>query len=263
MRQMWQTELRPRLAGRPGGGVIVSRTLKVLGLGESAAEQIIKGLLACENPTIGTYAKQDGIHLRLTAKAADEAAARALIAPMEAKIRHLLRRTIYGVDGDTPAKVVRDLLGQAGLTVGTAEYGTGGALMALLEEAGGRSYPGGLSFTGPGGLSAVGLAGDEAHWASEAGASDLAREARKRCGASLGLGAAGALISGTPGAGGAPTAWVALDDGSPVQRTASMTYATAVSEMRRLAALAALNLLRLWLLDHSEATGSGDEVQAR
>ena len=36
------------------------------------------------NPSVGTYAKSDGIHLRLTARAATADAARELIAPLEA-----------------------------------------------------------------------------------------------------------------------------------------------------------------------------------
>ncbi len=256
MRQMWQNEVKPRLAGRAGGGVIVSRTLKVLGLGESAAEDLIKGLLASENPTIGTYAKQDGVHLRLTAKAPDEKAARALIEPMEAEIRSILRRAIYGVEGDTPAQVVRDLLCRLGLTVGTAEYGTGGAVMALLEETGKDCYAGGLSLVGNGSLSALGLEGDERRWATPEGATALAKEIRQRCGASLGLGLAADLTAGPAGARSDKSAWVALDDGTSTVRTASMTYATTIIEMRRLAALAALNLLRLWLLDHGDSANT-------
>ena len=52
------------------GGVIVSRTLKLAGIGESHAEEALGDLTRSTNPTLATYAKSDGIHLRLTAKAA-------------------------------------------------------------------------------------------------------------------------------------------------------------------------------------------------
>jgi len=38
MRRMWENEVEPRLRQRSGGAVIFSKTLKVIGLGESAAE---------------------------------------------------------------------------------------------------------------------------------------------------------------------------------------------------------------------------------
>ena len=115
-------------------------------------------LLASTNPTIGTYAKQDGIHLRLTAKAADKRAALALIEPVEREIRAILGAAVYGVDGETPQGIVCGLLAESGLTVATAEYGTAGALGALLEApwAPGGCYAGGLALTARPALVALG-----------------------------------------------------------------------------------------------------------
>ena len=50
---------------------------------------MVSPLLKSLNPTIGVYAKADGIHLRLTAKAASEREASALIRPVEQQIRDL------------------------------------------------------------------------------------------------------------------------------------------------------------------------------
>ena len=63
MRRMWEHEVRPRLRRLVSGVVIVSRTLKVLGVGESQAEETIRAFLRSATPTIGTYAKSDGVHL--------------------------------------------------------------------------------------------------------------------------------------------------------------------------------------------------------
>ncbi|MDP2900289.1 MAG: molybdopterin-binding protein [Candidatus Bathyarchaeota archaeon] len=253
MRRMWEHEVRPRLRRLVSGVVIVSRTLKVLGVGESQAEEKIRAFLRSANPTIGTYAKSDGVHLRLTAKAADEAAARAVITPVEAGIRAALGDAVYGVDDETPQDVVCDLLGGSGQSVATLDYGTGGALSGLFAEAPGRQscFAGGLVAESRPALVALGV--DAAVLAAQgpvspAGAAALARTTRVRLGATLGLALAGALDahSGEPQPVG--TIFVALDDGKTEPRIASISYATAISEMRRLGALTALNLLRQSLL---------------
>src|SRR5919197_1751685 len=69
MRKMWEEQVLPRLAHRITGGIIVSRVLKLVGIGESHAEEALGDLTRSTNPTLATYAKSDGIHLRVTAKA--------------------------------------------------------------------------------------------------------------------------------------------------------------------------------------------------
>src|SRR5436305_8781926 len=44
MHKMWEEEVQPRLARRISGGVIVSRTLKLVGIGESHAEEAVGNL---------------------------------------------------------------------------------------------------------------------------------------------------------------------------------------------------------------------------
>src|SRR5438270_8010854 len=76
MHKMWEEQAQPRLAKLISGGAIVSRTLKLAGIGESHAEEALGGELThSTSPTLATYAKSDGIHLRLTAKAATPAEA--------------------------------------------------------------------------------------------------------------------------------------------------------------------------------------------
>ncbi|MBI2320884.1 MAG: CinA family nicotinamide mononucleotide deamidase-related protein, partial [Chloroflexi bacterium] len=72
MRRMWQEEVMPHLRQRMGSAAIVSRTLKVLGPGESAVEEMVRHLIASANPTLATYAKPDGVYVRVTAKAASD-----------------------------------------------------------------------------------------------------------------------------------------------------------------------------------------------
>ena len=78
MRKMWEEQINPRLQKIAGTGVIATRTLKTVGLGESAAEEVVQPLIRNMNPTLATYAKQDGVHLRMGAKAESRDAAEKL-----------------------------------------------------------------------------------------------------------------------------------------------------------------------------------------
>ena len=51
-------------------------------VGESPAADRISDLLDLENPTVATYAKEDGVLIRVTASAADHDAALALAMPV-------------------------------------------------------------------------------------------------------------------------------------------------------------------------------------
>ena len=69
-------------------GVILSRTLKLFGIGESAMEARLRERMnAMTNPTLAPYAKEGECELRITAHAPNKEAAHALIAPVDADIR--------------------------------------------------------------------------------------------------------------------------------------------------------------------------------
>lgn len=133
MRRMWLEEVEPRLARIAHGGVILSRTLKILGIGESAVEERLGELVHAANPTAATYARDDGIHVRLTARANDIDAARAALAPVEEQVRGLFGEAIFGVDDEGLPEVTARRLLSAGLRVAVAEAGLSGALCASLD----------------------------------------------------------------------------------------------------------------------------------
>ena len=55
---------------RLADGTIVSRTLKIFGMGESAVEDLLRDRMnAMTNPTLAPYAKEGEVELRITAKA--------------------------------------------------------------------------------------------------------------------------------------------------------------------------------------------------
>src|SRR5689334_8865184 len=110
MHKMWEEQVQPRLAKRISGGVIVSRILKLIGIGESHAEEAVGDLTRSINPTLATYAKSDGIHLRLTAKATTVSEADALLDGFEPSVRDRVGEWIYGTEADNFPAVVGQML---------------------------------------------------------------------------------------------------------------------------------------------------------
>lgn len=129
--------LRERTAGSPQ--VIRSRTLRVVGVGESRAEELLHDLMQDANPSVAPYAKVSEVHLRVTAKAADEATADAVIAERAALVRERLGNSIYGEDETTLEETVVSLLREKRKTVATAESCTGGLLAGRLTNVPGSS----------------------------------------------------------------------------------------------------------------------------
>ncbi|MGH9187071.1 MAG: competence/damage-inducible protein A [Acidimicrobiales bacterium] len=135
----------PDLARRAGvASAIRSRTLRTWGESESGlAERLaerIKVLDVAGNPTIAFLASGiEGLKVRLTAKAADEESALALIAAEEAAARALIGEIVFGVDDETMEHAVARLLVDGGLTLGLAESLTGGLMGVRITELPGAS----------------------------------------------------------------------------------------------------------------------------
>ncbi|MDR3239714.1 MAG: competence/damage-inducible protein A [Clostridiales bacterium] len=118
----------------------VSKMLKICGVGESAAEEMIKDLIDGQtNPTIAPYAKTSEVWIRVTAKAADEAEAAEIMRPTLEEIRRRLGDHVYGEDEDTLEGVAVKRLLEKKLTIACAESCTGGALTAKLVDCPGVS----------------------------------------------------------------------------------------------------------------------------
>ncbi|HEX8967646.1 MAG TPA: competence/damage-inducible protein A [Chloroflexota bacterium] len=139
MHKMWEEQAQPRLAKLISGGAIVSRTLKLAGIGESHAEEAVGDLTRSANPTLATYAKSDGIHLRLTAKAPTRDEADRLLDAFEPRVRERVADWVYGTESDSFPTVVGAMLRERHLTLAVAESATGGQLASLVTEAPGAS----------------------------------------------------------------------------------------------------------------------------
>jgi len=120
-------------------GVFLSRRLHVWGIGESLLAEQVADLLASPNPTVAPYAGGGLVTLRVTARAADRAAAQALLMPVEREIRERVGVACFGADDDTLASVVLAKLLERGQTLAVAESCTGGGLGAALAAVPGAS----------------------------------------------------------------------------------------------------------------------------
>ena len=95
---MTEASVEPYLREKTTGerAVIQSRTLRIVGIGESTVEERVRDLIAGTNPTVAPYAKTGEVHLRLTARAPSELEAAAMIGPLETQIRGRLGRPSTG-----------------------------------------------------------------------------------------------------------------------------------------------------------------------
>ncbi len=137
MTYMWEHHVEPTLGA---GAVLRWRTLKMLGIGESSVEEVLSELVRSTAPTVATYAKNDGVHVRITDKAADAATADARIATMERTIRDRLGRYVWGTDDDTLGSVIGRGLAARGWRLATAESLSGGDVARALSETPGAEH---------------------------------------------------------------------------------------------------------------------------
>jgi nicotinamide-nucleotide amidase len=137
MKPMFEETVRPYLQTK-ADSVLVSKMIKILGIGESAVAEKVKGLMDAQtNPTIAPYAKDVGVMLRVTAKAETQEKALELIEPIEEEIKEILGDNVYATEDITIEDVVAKLLIERRLTISTAESCTGGMIASTLIN-----YPG-------------------------------------------------------------------------------------------------------------------------
>lgn len=248
----------PDLLERAGEqAVIVSRSLRTWGMSESGlAERIADQVEAQTNPTIAFLARGiEGLYVRITAKAASEPEARALIEVEEKAIRHVLGDVIFGVDGDGMEAVVIRLMKDRGWTLGVAESLTGGLIGSRLAEVPGSSdvFRGSVvSYATDVKRDLLGVTAERV--VSAESAIEMAQGARRALGADVGISVTG--VAGPAEQEGQPVGTVffgvALPDGRVEAVPGRLPGDRA--RIRQFSTISLLNLLRLRLLDRP---GSG------
>ena len=203
------------------GVVIVTRTIKTFGISEGGLDEMLSPLFKSENPSLGIYSKQDGIHLRAIATANSESKAREMIAPMEEEIRRIAGHAIWGLDDETVESKAIDALKRTGSTLGIIEGFTGGLLSSSLNEAPGYAdvVSGGIVASNPTALQRCGVPDEVSlNWnsATSASAEMMARAAQDFFGADVGIGITGLVREPTEASGPVGTAHMAFAVGDKV-----------------------------------------------
>jgi nicotinamide-nucleotide amidase len=141
LREMSERCIFPLLRQELGeANQLFTRSLLLADMGESQAADLLGDIVSGQtDPTVAMYAAPALVRVRLATKAPDEAAARAKFEPLEARIRAVLGTHIFGVDADTMASVVGDLLRVRGQTLAVAESCTGGLIASKITDIPGSS----------------------------------------------------------------------------------------------------------------------------
>ena len=251
MYYMWEREVVPRLSPYTGGQIF-TRILRVWGLGESTVEEQLDALLHNTNPTIATYAKSDAVDVRITAKAETHERAEQLVAEMEAQARQILGHHVFGVDKETLQSVVARHLAQRNQWLAVMESLTGGLLSSTITDHPGSSkhFIGGVVSYSPDLKVQMGVPRETIERygvVSEETARAMARAIREQLHADFGLGITG--VAGPEKQEDKPvgTVYIAIDGPEGVVTGMGPGWRASREDNKRLATLAALNLLRLHL----------------
>ena len=202
---IFEEEIMPYLRARRET-VLLSKNIHIFGLGESAVEEKLKGLMAeSTNPTVAPYCKEGEVRLRVTAESRDEESATALCDEMIGRIADTeVGAYIYGVDVGTLEQAVVNRLRECGMTLAVAESCTGGLIAKRITDLAGCSdvFLGGcVTYSNEAKECLLGVRHEtlaQYGAVSEQTAAEMARGARERLGADVAVSATG--IAG-PGGG--------------------------------------------------------------
>lgn len=138
LRPMFEDKVKPYLS-RKTNETIVSKNVRVFGIGESDLEPMINDLVKQTNPTVALYAKDGEVLIRVTSKAIDKEISTTLINQTIEKLYEKLQNNIYAIDKDSMQQVLVEKLIENNKTIATAESCTGGMLSSKLTQISGVS----------------------------------------------------------------------------------------------------------------------------
>lgn len=155
--RMWLQEALPRLPLPPA--TLQRITIKTHGVGESRVAELLTDLTGKSNPTVATYARSDGVHVRVAAKAGDVEAARSTALMVANEVRRRLGEAVWGVDDEELPQLVVAALQRRGLTLAVFEEPSSGHLLeAVSSVTGGQdACRGGVVAWAPQTMAALGL----------------------------------------------------------------------------------------------------------
>ena len=253
-RAMFERSALPYLR-RLSGEAIVSHSLNIFGIGESAVDDLFADEMnAMTNPSMAPYAKECDCLLQITAKAENEAEAEAMIAPVRAHVREVLGEYVYGEDVDCIEEAVMKLLREHGRTFAACESCTGGDIARRFTELPGASaffLGGAVTYTNAVKTELAGVPEallEEKTAVSREVAQAMAEGIRERLGADLGVSVTGLAGPDGDGVHEVGTVFIALAaEGQIFVRETHMGSTRTRSFIRRMAGNHAFDMLRRYL----------------
>ena len=253
MHVMMNGTILPDLKRRAGlSSVIASRTLRTWGHSESRLAEMlgprIEALEAAGNPTLAFLASGiEGIKVRITAKAADEAGVATLLAEEEARVREVLGHYVFGIDEQTMESVVLNLLRKRGLTLAIAEVTSGGIASTRLSalDGDGAVFRGGV-VASAGAVREKLLGVPAASVGTREAAGALASAVRSHLGTDIGLATTGEHDLGKIAGTNAGTTYLGIAIGDEV-RVEEVRLPGDRERVRQFSVISLLNALRLRL----------------
>ena len=236
---------------------IVSHTVRIFGIGESAVDDIFaEEMNAMVNPTMAPYAKECDCLLQITAKAKSEAEAEAMIRPVAEHVKERLGEWVYGTDVECLEEAVLPLLLERRLTFATAESCTGGEIAKRFTDIPGASSAfvgGAVVYTNGTKARILGLDPDmieEKGAVSYEVAKALAENVRTLTGADIGIGVTGLAGPDSDGVHEVGTVFVSMAvEGKTYVRELHMGTKRTRSFIRRMSGNHAFDMMRRLLLE--------------
>lgn len=232
---------------------ILSRNIRLFGVGESVAAELCGDLLNGSNPTVATYAKTGEVDIRVTASAENYVIAKEICKPIVEKIVGIFGNHVYGVDVENLQQKVVETLKTKKLKLATAESCTAGMLSERITEIPGASEVFEMGVTAYANYVKVQALGVNAEVIEKKGAvsdevaAQMAIGIRAMCGADIGVGITG--VAGPGQSEGKPSGlvYIAVADGEKVYVRKIMSRGTNRDTTRILATSTALDMVRRYM----------------
>ena len=258
MREMMEGTVLPELEKRAVEAVLVTRTLRTVGLPEARVGELLDDLYrAGEGPRVAFLASEGEVRVKLTIRVSSREEAEKVLDPVAEEVRRRLGIAVFGTDDERLEEVVGEKLRERKEWLACAESLTGGALASRIVSVrdASKHFRGGAVVYAPDSkrdiLGVPQEVIDGPGTVSEECAIALARGARSRFDASLGLSTTG-VAGPEPLEGKKPgTIWVGISS-ERLERARGFVAPGDRDQVRRWAVQGALSLLWRYLNDAIE-----------
>ena len=119
--------------------IIFSKNIHIYGLAESLVDEKVSDFLVQTNPSVGIYAKEGEVRLRVTAKAKNKKECEEMVDDVVEKIKERLGEYIYGIDILNMGNSLVKTFLEKNRTLAVAESCTGGFISSKIVEIAGCS----------------------------------------------------------------------------------------------------------------------------